>query len=320
MNYRSVADMNSAIIRGLYKIPLDVELVVGIPRSGMLAASMLALHRNLPLVDLEGFLEGKVFEPGHVRYGKMAADFLEQRRKVLVLDDSLSTGDSMFRCKDAIERAGLKHEIIFGVVYLKPGKERGVDVYFEEARLPRVFEWNLMGSALLERTCCDLDGVLCRDPTPEENDDGKVYMQFIEDVEPLWIPRREVGWIVTSRLEKYREATRQWLSRQHISYRHLAMLDLPDKKSRVASGCTASYKASVYDSTDADLFVESSFVQALEIARITQKNVLCVETSEMIQASLVNEYRIRIRMMPASIKTNIKKYFKRFLKGTVFTC
>ena len=49
MNYRSVADLNDDVIAGLPLIPADVELVVGIPRSGLLAGTLVALALNVPL-------------------------------------------------------------------------------------------------------------------------------------------------------------------------------------------------------------------------------------------------------------------------------
>ena len=59
MNYRSVADLNETLTSRLSVIPRDIDLVVGIPRSGMLAANLLALHLNLPVIDVEGFIEGR---------------------------------------------------------------------------------------------------------------------------------------------------------------------------------------------------------------------------------------------------------------------
>ena len=60
----------------------------------------------------------------------------------------------------------------------------------------------------------DFDGVLCRDPTEEENDDGDKYRYFIANVEPIFKPSVEIGWIVTSRLEKYRDLTENWLKKK----------------------------------------------------------------------------------------------------------
>ena len=47
MNYRSLNDLSRLSTAGACQIPNDVELVVGIPRSGMLAASIIALKLNI---------------------------------------------------------------------------------------------------------------------------------------------------------------------------------------------------------------------------------------------------------------------------------
>ena len=39
-HYKSFSDLNSAIIRNLHKFPHDIDIVVGIPRSGMLPANL----------------------------------------------------------------------------------------------------------------------------------------------------------------------------------------------------------------------------------------------------------------------------------------
>lgn len=49
MNYRSISDLNQIILKRLYIIPRDIDLVVGIPRSGMFPANLLALYLNRPV-------------------------------------------------------------------------------------------------------------------------------------------------------------------------------------------------------------------------------------------------------------------------------
>ena len=58
MHYRSVADLNEDIKANLHKIPEDVTLIVGVPRSGMLAANLIALYLNIPLTDIDNFIAG----------------------------------------------------------------------------------------------------------------------------------------------------------------------------------------------------------------------------------------------------------------------
>lgn len=73
--------------------------------------------------------------------------------------------------------------------------------------MPRVFEWNVLHHPVLNDACVDIDGVLCRDPTPAENDDGRKYREFLSTVEPTIVPGQRIGHLVTSRLEQYRPKT-----------------------------------------------------------------------------------------------------------------
>ncbi len=84
---------------------------------------------------------------------------------------------------------------------------------------------------------------------------------------------------LTSRLEKYRTLTEAWLAKHEIKYDRLIMLDLPSKAERQRLGAHGSFKAEFYRKSDAILFIESEHEQALKIARLSGKPVLCVETN-----------------------------------------
>jgi len=282
LNYKTIEDLNKDIKALVPKLPPDLDLIVGVPRSGLLAANMLALYLNLPLTDVDGLCERRVFETGLYRkFGKFF-DF-SRCKKVLVIDDSINSGASIKKVKSAIQRANLPYETYYAAVYVTPASCEFVDFWCEAVDQPRCFEWNVMHHPNLERSCVDLDGILCRDPSDYENDDGENYRHFLINVEPLFKPSVEIGWIVTCRLEKYRDLTEEWLKKHSIRYRSLVMMDLPDKKTRLALGNHALFKAEVYKSTDAMLFIESSFNQAQEIARISGKEVLCIETNQIVQ-------------------------------------
>ena len=140
----------------------------------------------------------------------------------------------------------------------------------------------------------DIDGVLCPDPTPEENHDGEKYRHFLLNAPPLFIPKVTIGTLVTSRLEKYRPETEAWLQKNHVKYNKLVMLNLPDMAARQRANCHASFKAKEYgSSTDNMLFVESSMTQAVEINRLTKKPVLCTETFQMIYESKSLYYNLK---------------------------
>lgn len=295
IEYRSLNDLSACIRGALHRIPTDIDLIVGVPRSGLLAANMMALHLNLPLADLDSFLEGRVLSSG---FRFRDSHQFPKYQRALVLDDSVATGNQINEIRDRLERQGLRERCLLGAVYMAPGKESLVDLYLETVPEPRMFEWNFMAHYLLPTACVDIDGVLCRDPTEAENDDGLAYERFLAEVEPLFRPRRKIGWLVTSRLEKYRQLTEDWLGKHDIEYDQLMMLDLPSKKARQEQKAHGTFKASVFTTTKSSVFIESTQWQAEVIASRAGKPVLSIEGQQMINPGEWQVQRARVTRAP----------------------
>jgi uncharacterized HAD superfamily protein/hypoxanthine phosphoribosyltransferase len=278
MFYRNITDLNNIILKRLNIIPRDFDLIVGVPRSGMLPANLLSLYLNRPYTDIHSFLNGHIYKAG------ARSQFFDTKefKKVLVVDDSVSSGAAMLEVKESLKELSAVFSISYCCIFMLPGKEKMVDYYFEIVPLPRYFQWNILNHTSLEKACFDIDGVLCIDPSPEQNDDGPKYLDFIVNAQPLFIPGSTIGTIVTSRLEKYRKETETWLKSNNIKYKDLVMLDLPDMAARQKANSHASHKAKTYMSKPYLLFFESDMWQAREINRISKKPVLCTETFEMI--------------------------------------
>ncbi len=281
MHYRSIADMNDAIVRNLHRLPRDVDLVVGIPRSGLLAANLFCLITNIPMTDLDSFIDGRIYSSGTTKRRSALDRELSDMRRILVLDDSIRSGKAMCAARERLEAAGMADKVMLGAVFGTQTRHDEADFIFEVVPDPRVFQWNLMHHVVLEKSCVDLDGVLCVDPTHAENDDGSAYMKFLAEAVPLHVPTRRIGALVTSRLEKYRRLTEEWLERQGVEYDALVMLDLPSKAERQRLGVHGSFKGEYYRKSDATLFIESEPAQAEAIARIAGKPAFCVETQQM---------------------------------------
>ena len=278
MNYRNIADLNQIILRRLSILPRDFDLIVGIPRSGMLPANLLALYLNKPYSDIHSFMNGHIYKAGERGQFFDAKQF----RKILIVDDSIASGSAMTKSKELLKTIDPQFDLSFCAIYIIPGKESMVDYFFEIVPLPRYFQWNIFNHSTLDKACFDIDGVLCVDPTPEQNDDGALYTDFILNAEPLYIPGATIGTLVTSRLEKYRPQTEKWLSDNKVKYNKLVMLDLPDMKARQKANNHAEHKANTYKIKEYNLFFESSLSQALEINRITGKPLFCTENFDMI--------------------------------------
>jgi orotate phosphoribosyltransferase len=230
-------------------------------------ANLLSLYLNLPLADLEGFVNLRMLDGGQRCPLSSQEHFLKKRRNVLVIDDSLFTGTQMQRARDRIHAANLPHNVYYAAVYVIHENKTMVDFFYECVPWPRMFEWNFMHHGDMPKWCVDIDGVLCRDPTDEENDE---------------VP---IGWLVTCRLEKYRQITEVWLAKHGVKYEKLMMMNFPNKEARVAAASHSAFKANIYKKTAALLFVESSLKQANEIAKLSGKDVFCIETREIVNPS-----------------------------------
>ncbi len=312
MQYRSVAELNADIVAWLPTLPRDLSLVVGIPRSGLLAANLIALHLNLPLADLDGFIANRTLGGGE-RIGERTVRGASSRPKVLIVDDSYDRGTAMATARQLLSTSNRNCAYYFAAIYVSPGTGSAVDYFASEVAQPRAFEWNIMHHRNLIPNCCmDIDGVLCRDPLETENDDGAGYVKFLTEVPPRYIPTYKVAYLVTSRLEKYRPQTEAWLAQHQIPYGQLRMLDLPNAQERRRLGCYGSFKASVYRSTETVMFYESSIGQAREIANRTGKFVFCTDTRQMIQPRAT----ARSRWFVATMSKRLLRKTRSFLGQT----
>ncbi|MEX0771819.1 MAG: phosphoribosyltransferase family protein [Balneolales bacterium] len=289
MNYISFADMGKTIVSNLYKIPQDVDLIVGIPRSGLLAGNLIALSLNIPIIDFDGFIDNRKPRHGFSRKTKTQISFPRDAKHVLIVDDTIFSGKSLAQVKDKIERATINQQMTYCTVYAAPNGFEKVDIFFERLFPTTVFEWNIMQCAALKDSCIDIDGVLCMDPLNSENNDGPGYLNFLKNARPLSLPSLKVGYLVTNRLEKYRKETEAWLSKHNIQYKKLHMLDLPDAETRKRHNNYASFKALIYKSyPDSHFFIESNKSQAIGITRLAGKPVLCFSDKKLYTPELLH--------------------------------
>lgn len=311
MNYRSTADLHRAVTTRLAEPARNSDLIVGIPRSGLLAASMLALHVNRPLADLDGYLAGREIASGLSRSSSVKRGGGEQHRRVLVVDDSVYQGTEMARAKQLIAQIGIDDEVAFAAVFVAPGGERHVDFWCEICRQPRAFEWNLFHSSILKSSCMDIDGVLCDDPAEGIDDDGDSYRQFVANAAPKLIPTVPVANLVTCRLEKYRDLTEQWLHKHGVEYDALHMMQYDSAAERRAKSDHAKFKADVFQKTSSEFFIESSVKQSEEIAGITGKAVFCVDVNGLIEPPLMPRLRTAMVESPTTLKMAVKRRLRR---------
>lgn len=313
MNYRSVGDLSALISKHARKLPQDVDLIVGIPRSGMLVASLISLKLNLPLTDLYAFLRNDDLKHGSTRtYKHDALEKPQNAKQILLVDDSIATGNSMREAVTKVKEV-YPGAVVTMVAFAQQHNTGEVDVYLDTVEQPRVFEWNIMHHLYITRACLDIDGVLCVDPTPDENDDGVRYREFLTSARPLYLPSVQVAHLVTSRLEKYRPETEAWLKRHGVSYGKLHMLDLPSAAERRRLNMHHTFKARIYqEQLQAILFIESEEHQAREIMRLSNKPVYCTATNEMyVPGFSVSALKYVTLRKGQSLKRKIREQLRR---------
>lgn len=303
MKYKSINDLRKEIVKNITLFE-KFELIVGVPRSGMLPATIIALHLNKQLSDLETFLNGQHFAQGTTR---QVSDGQKTIKKVLVVDDSVGSGGSMQKVKEKVENLKDRYNISYFAPYVTRQNKNIVDFYFEVLSIPRAFEWNIMHHPILKEACLDFDGVLCEDPAEAQNDDGKKYIEFILNAKPLFLTKHPVGIIVTSRLEKYRSQTEAWLEKHKIKYEDLIMLENYSAMERSRLQIHGKFKGNFFSKSDKVLFIESNKKQAAEIATLSGKHVLCTEDFKVYEPS-----NFQIKTHIAKSKSLVKKIFDKF--------
>lgn len=310
MNFRTISDMDKLINQSLHIIP-KVDLIVGIPRSGMLPATIISLYFNRPLTDIDSFVRGQLFSTGITKKGEKWIDNIEDVKTVLVVEDSSDSGNSINKAKKKLENLTARFNIKYLVIYGTENSQRNVDFCLEICNPPRMFEWNYMHSMGMNEACVDIDGVLCPDPTVEENDDGANYIKFLRSTPVRLIPTRTINTLVSCRLEKYREETEKWLKKNGIKYDNLILMDIDTKEERLKLGNHGKYKGQIYKSSRCThIFIESDDNQAKEIAEISGKACYCTSSGNFYREGIITSL---IRNTDQGIRRVLKKILPDFI-------
>ena len=272
MLIRDLNDMNVLLVKNLHRIKqIDFDVIVHLPRSGTIPASILATHMRAPFASVDEFCAGIV--------NTRKAEY-KTLHKILLVDDSIRTGNQL---KDAVERikAARPDALIHSLcVYSTVISDRIYDatmVLSEHHDVDYIYPWFLWKTKRIKKVAFDMDGVLCRDCTKDEDDEGEKYLNFLNTAPQKFKTDFVLGAIVTGRLERYRPQTEEWLARHGVQYRELIMGPWSSNAERKQAN-PAVWKADLYRRSHFKLFVESSEREALVIAARSQKKVWCIDT------------------------------------------
>ncbi len=271
MSFRSLEDLVLAVQSLSDRIPNTYDLIVGVPRSGLLPANLLALKFGRPMTA--SGLPGDVL-PWISGSSQRGAELPE---RILVVDDTATTGRAVMQAKADVEARYPGASVKTAVVYAAPNTKDLVDYYAEIVPQPRFFEWNLMHSSQ-GVLATDMDGVLCENCPPGVSDDEEAYVRWMKSAKPHLIPGFKVDYVVTNRFERHRGITETWLREHKVDYGELLMSPLTEKPE--TQGHQVEHKVGRLCAIKPDIFWESSEWEAENIWRRTRVPTLC--TDEMI--------------------------------------
>lgn len=239
------------------QVPPEIDGVCGVPRSGMIPASVIATQLHLPLYSVT---KNYVTNVGHGQRFKA----LPEPRKMLFVDDTVASGAAMRKLE--------QFKGVTSAIFVNPRAKNLPDLFDTNLELPHILEWNLFNSGYVNRMAFDMDGVICQDQPLEKP---------LDLAQPRYLPRREeLPAIITGRFESDRETTEIWLKRWGIRAKRLIMFDGTNKE-RNKPRAISDYKAREFKKLNLDWFVESCQIQAAEIAERCGAWVICTANGEV---------------------------------------
>jgi orotate phosphoribosyltransferase len=127
----------------------------------------------------------------------------------------------------------------------------------------------------------DMDGVLCEDWHGFEKEGTDEYTKFLSEATPYLIPHYRIDYVITCRLEQYRQVTEEWLKIHHVKYKRLIMHPATSKFTR---GSHSEFKIKMIKTYMPNgIFIESSLNQSKEIKEGAGIQVICIENKELMK-------------------------------------
>jgi hypoxanthine phosphoribosyltransferase len=276
LHYRSLHDLTSDIAKNIHKVQQqDFDLIVGIPRSGMIPAYTIALYLNVNVTDVDGLIHNHLLQKGKTRSPKHNIVAPQDAKRILLVDDSIFTGTSLVELVESFEPS-LREKITTCAIYSTHKKRDDIDIYFEYVPNPRAFEWNIFHRDILRTSAVSVEGVLC---TQEDSTvlEGESYTHHLSHTRPNMLPTYTINTLVSNKSSAYKEELSSWLDKHNIQYNNLVMLDVPASES-------VDHKARLYkENKELTMFFEYDERDAFELYKKTKKFVYLVSKRQLIK-------------------------------------
>lgn len=248
----------------------NFDAVIGIARSGLIPASVIACHFNLPLFSFNTRDKKLQYLSGGLR-----APENPKIKRPLVVEDSYAHGYSA----SLIQSLRFEFPDAFIVtIFSSTFQPEGIDAFAYFYPLPHFFEWCFMNTGYSANLVVDFDGILCHE-YEKINYSEEEFNEYIKNAAPLYLPRRFPVIILTARHSGNIGNSLLWLDKNNVKFLELHFWNGdPDARWKTPS-TIAEWKAQKLRSIAArrhvNFYVESSPNIAQNVAYLTGIPTIC---------------------------------------------
>ena len=235
---------------------------VGVPRSGMIPASLMSVLLSKPLYSITD-TNLNMLRYASAYGGTRMNNYMEDTKNLVFIDDTTHDGTTARQLRKTFGK-DIKIVSMFSTTH---GKEF-IDKFGETLEGPHLLEWNFFNSSYVHGAMFDIDGVFAPNVPVEVCENEEKYLEWIGRVNPFAhrVPRLfKASILITGRLEKYREATERWLYLNGFNYDKLVMFPTERETERNANHhqVVGEFKGNYFnDSENHHYFIESELSEA----------------------------------------------------------
>jgi orotate phosphoribosyltransferase len=268
----------SMLMEWVKTFPEHYDIIIAIPRSGLIFGGIVANKLGIPLTTPDMFLKNEY-------WSSKQWDNNYTFKKALVFDDSITRVSGTMH-GEMIKLKGGRSDVQYvrAAMFVTEETKGYPELYCKVLPFcPHFFEWNLLHLKMGKRQYppIDMDGVLCEECPAGVDADETKYIEWVQNAKPYLIPKWTIPYIISGRLEKYRPQTEKWLKDHNVKYDKLILWNLSDKSQRTHHGV---HKAEVLNGLNPKplWYVESLWNEAEVIYIKTKIPVLSVDKMIMI--------------------------------------
>ncbi|MGD6807232.1 MAG: phosphoribosyltransferase family protein [Candidatus Bathyarchaeia archaeon] len=231
-------------------LPKDFDCIIGVPRNGLLVASVLALKMGKPLSTADDFVRGIV-------WASSSSEKPSVYKRVLLVEDAVNTARAMKEDISKLKAFDANLEVKTGCIFPQnPEMQNWIDYYYAISH-DAPAQWHMHSFFKDKVLAVDLDGVLLDEATGN----------------PMLIPAFHVEAVITARIERDRAKVESWLKSHGVHYNQLIMFggELEDRSVKRI----AKYKAEQLLRVGAEWFWESEPDLAEAICGLSKLPVYC---------------------------------------------